>query len=43
MISTNADFVDFIHPLRERLALCDQSSPPAHQPKNDANDPAKSI
>lgn len=43
MISTNSDFVDFILPLRERLALYDRSSPPAQQPKNDTTDPAKSI
>lgn len=43
MISTNSDFVDFILPLRERLALYDVTSPPAHQPKNDATDPAKAI
>lgn len=43
MISTNSDFVDFILPLRERLALYDRTSPPAQQPKNDATDPAKSI
>lgn len=43
MISTNSDFVDFILPLRERLTLYDKTSPPSHQPKNDATDPAKSI
>ena len=43
MISTNSDFVDFILPLRERLTLYDATSPPDHQPKNDATDPAKAI
>ncbi|KAL1587680.1 hypothetical protein WHR41_03702 [Cladosporium halotolerans] len=43
MISTNSDFVDFILPLKERLALYDRTSPPSNQPKNDATDPAKSV
>lgn len=43
MMSTNSDFVDFILPLRERLTLYDHKSPPSHQPKNDATDPAKAI
>jgi predicted GNAT family N-acyltransferase len=43
MISTDSDFVDFILPLHERLALYDATSPPDHQPKNDATDPAKAV
>jgi predicted GNAT family N-acyltransferase len=43
MISTNSDFVDFILPLQERLALYDRTSPPSNQMKNDATDPAKAV
>ena len=43
MGSTRSDFVDCIHPLKDRMKFYDASKPPTDQPKNDAADPARAV